>query len=70
MKLLKIGKGKIMTDKQIKIKATKAEYRRVYENMNLPPHTIVAECSDGTWKRDAWTSPGRFGWGRWHKACK
>ena len=56
------------TDKQIKKEATSAEYRRVYDDMALPPRDIVAECSDGVWVRRAWQSLNRFGWGRWIKA--
>lgn len=57
----------VKPDRQIKADASKAEYARVYNNMSLPPRNIVAECSDGTWQRDAWSAPGRFGWGKWHK---
>lgn len=54
-------------DRQIKAEASKAEYKRVYDNMSLPPRNIVAECSDGMWQRDAWSALGRFGWSKWHK---
>jgi hypothetical protein len=56
-----------MSDRAIKARATKEEESRVYDNMNLPPRDIYAECSDGTWIRRAWTAPGRFGWDRWER---
>lgn len=53
------------TDRQIKQAATKAEHKRVYDNMNLPPQDIYADCSDGRWVRRAWQSVGKFGWEKW-----
>ena len=55
------------TDRQIKTEATKAEHKRVFENMNPPARDITAECSDGTWVREAWNGLNSFGWGRWSR---
>lgn len=55
-----------MTDRQIKIKATKKEYYSAFENMN-PGKDIIANCSDGIWIREYWRSLNRFGWGKWIK---
>jgi len=56
-----------MTDNQIKTEATKREYHRVYDDYNLPPRDIYADCSDGHWVRRAWSGPGQFGWGKWQR---
>jgi hypothetical protein len=58
---------KYYDDRKIKLMATKKEYKRVYDNMNLPPRDIEAECSDGRWIRRAWTGLNIFGWNRWEK---
>ena len=58
-----------MTDRQTKTEATKKEYKRVYDNYNLPPRDILAKCSDGIWKRYAWQDVNRFGWYRWIKVA-
>lgn len=54
------------TDRQIKMEATKKEYKRQSENLDLPK-SIIAECSDGIWKRQAWSFLGSFGWEKWKK---
>ena len=55
------------TDRQIKLAATKEEYRRVFDNYNLPAQDIYAECSDGTWVKRVWQNLKKFGWGKWEK---
>lgn len=55
------------TDRQIKTHATRAEFRRVFDNFNLPGQDIIAVCSDGTYRRKFWQSLSRFGWERWKK---
>jgi len=55
------------TDRQIKIEATRKEFSRVFDNMNLPARDIHADCSDGKWVRRAWNGLNRFGWGRWER---
>ena len=55
------------SDRSIKLEATKREYRRVYDNMCLPARDIVAECSDGMWRRRAWQGHNQFGWGKWER---
>jgi hypothetical protein len=55
------------TDRAIKAAATHREYRRVYDNFNLPPRDICADCPSGRYVRRAWTAPGRFGWGPWQR---
>lgn len=57
-----------MTLRAKKLAATKREYRRVYENMNLPPRDIVVEYDGVRYIRYAWQSLNRFGWGRWETA--
>lgn len=55
------------TDKQIKTEATKQEYKRVFDFMNVG-RDITVECSNGLWVRKFWSNPnGRFGWSRWVK---
>ena len=55
------------TDRQIKTAATRAEYTRVFENMNSG-RDIKVECSNGHWIRKFWKNPnGNFGWGKWVK---
>ena len=63
------GKGREMrkSDRSIKLEATKREYRRVYDDMCLPARDIVAECSDGMWRRRAWQGLNQFGWGTWER---
>ena len=55
------------TDRQIRLAATKREYRRVFDDMCLPAQNIVAECRDGTWIKKAYNGIGRFGWSKWKK---
>jgi len=58
------------TDRQIKKEATQKEMRRVFDNMNIPPEDIFAECSDGLWVRAAWSNFRHFGWDKWAKYNK
>ena len=50
-----------MTERQLKIEATKREYKRVFEDMILPARDIRI---DG-WVRKAWNGLGNFGWDKW-----
>ncbi len=56
-----------LTDKQIKNRATREENTRVFDHMMLPPRDIIAECSDGTWIKRAWSFLNSFGWDKWTK---
>ena len=48
-----------------KIRATKEEYSRVYDNFNMPPQNIYVEHDGQTYMRKAWQGLNRFGWGKW-----
>jgi hypothetical protein len=50
-----------MNINQQKIQATKAEHKRVYENMNLPARDIEIPG----WIKEAWNGLNSFGWGKW-----
>ena len=54
--------------RRIKTQATKEEFARVYDNMNLPGRDIVVELDDGIWIREFWSCIGRFGWTSWKRA--
>lgn len=52
-------------DRQIKTIAARAEYKRVFDNFNLPPKDIHAYTPGGHYVRIAWQSVNNFGWGKW-----
>jgi hypothetical protein len=52
-----------MKTRQMKINATKAEYKRVYENMNLPARNIEIPG----WIKPAWNCGHNFGWRKWER---
>ena len=54
-------------DNRIKEIATRKENDRVFKKFQLPPKDIVAECSDGTWIKRAWTTKSNWGWHPWEK---
>ena len=54
-----------MTIRAAKTQATRAEYRRVYDNMDLPPRNIRCEHNGVRYERAAWSSPAAFGWDAW-----
>jgi hypothetical protein len=67
--ILAVNKQRLLkkSDRKIKTEATKQEYQRVFDFMNVG-RDIFAECSDGTWVRRFWSNPnGSFGWGRWDR---
>ena len=54
-----------MTLRSKKIQATKEEYKRVFENFNLPPQNIYVEHEGKTYVRKVWQSVNSFGWSKW-----
>lgn len=52
-----------------KARATRAEKRRVYDNMNLPPQDIRAQdpLTRQWWVRRAWQGVNEFGWKGWER---
>jgi len=52
-----------MTERQLKIAATKKEYKRVYEYMCLPAQDIEIKG----WIKYAWNGLNSFGWDKWKK---
>jgi hypothetical protein len=60
----------MLTDKQIKTQATKRANQSCYDDFN-PPETVIAECSDGVWRRKVeWDQKGERKWFRlspWEK---
>lgn len=57
----------VKTDRQKKTEATKEEYRRVFDNYNLPGGDIYADCSDGVWIKRFWQNLNKFGWENWKR---
>lgn len=54
-----------MTDRKLKIKATKQENKLVFDYM-MTPKDIYCECSNGTYVKKLWKNAnGNFGWDKW-----
>lgn len=47
--------------------ATLKEYRRVFQDMNLPARDIWLEFKGKRYVRRVWQNINRFGWHRWEE---